>query len=130
MRDLIQCGSPAVRPNIPKGLAFEISDLILIRSWAAFHDFRMLVRLDHGVEDEEYEEVVEFRTGTSSRSRWIIWRNAEAVFVQPILGKKAKYASIVEALAGLLPAAVRCTKATPKINRISRRGHYPGWVAA
>jgi hypothetical protein len=103
MRDLIQGGSPAVRLNIPKGLAFEISDLILIRSWAAFHDFRMLVRLDHGVEDEEYEEVVEFHTGTSSRSRWIIWRNADAVFVQPILGKKAKYVSIVEALAGLLP---------------------------
>jgi hypothetical protein len=103
MRDLIKCGDPAVRANVPKGLAFEISDLILIRSWAAFHDSRMLVRLDHGVEDEEYEEVVEFYMGTSSRSRWIIWRNAGAVFVQPILGKRAKYASVVDALESLLP---------------------------
>jgi hypothetical protein len=103
MRDLIKCGGPAVRSDIPKGLAFDISDLILIRSWAAFYDSRMLVRLDHGVEDEEYEEVVEFHTGISSRSRWIIWRNAEAVFVQPILGRQAKYASVVEALEGLLP---------------------------
>jgi hypothetical protein len=43
----------SVKPKVPKGLAFDIADLILIRSWAAFHDFRMIVRLDHRAEDEE-----------------------------------------------------------------------------
>lgn len=103
MRDLTKRGGPAASSRPPKGLAFEIADLLLIGSWAALHGLGMSVRLDHGSEDEEYEEVIAFHSGTSPLSRLIIWRNAEAVFVQPLAGRKQQYDSISEALEDLLP---------------------------
>jgi hypothetical protein len=90
-------------PNVPAGIAFEIADLILIGCWAAVYDFEMLIRLDHRAGDDEYEEVVEFRTGNNLQSRWIMWRNAEAVFVQPILGRMRRYTSVATALKFLRP---------------------------
>jgi hypothetical protein len=102
MRDLTRCGSTAAQRNPPKGLSFEIADHILARAWAASHGFQILVRLDHGAENEEYEEIIEF-AGTGRLSRWIMWRDATSVFVQPILGKNQRSASVAEALEGLLP---------------------------
>jgi hypothetical protein len=63
----------------------------------------MVVRVDHCAEDEEYEEVIEIHCGTSSASRLIMWRNGEAVFVQPLLGRKQEYSSVAEALEYLFP---------------------------
>jgi hypothetical protein len=97
------CGTAAVSKRSLKGLAFEIADLLLVESWAAFHDSRMVVRVDHCAEDEEYEEVIEIHCGTSSASRLIMWRNGEAVFVQPLLGRKQEYSSVAEALEYLFP---------------------------
>jgi hypothetical protein len=42
MRDLTKRGMTAVPPRLPKGLAFEIADLVRIRRWADCHAFRML----------------------------------------------------------------------------------------
>jgi hypothetical protein len=104
VRHLTRSGTPAV----PKGLAFAIADLLLARSWAADNDIQTLVRLDHGAEDEEYEEVVEFQIASNPLSRLIMWRNAEAVFVQPIVGRARRYASVAAALVSL-PAKPRTT---------------------
>jgi hypothetical protein len=101
MRDLTQGGGIATNPNVPKGFAFEIADLLLASSWACFHEIKMVIRLDHGTDEEEYEEVIELDTGLSSFSRLIVWRGVEAVFVQPILGRKHKFNSVAEALNGL-----------------------------
>lgn len=98
MRDLIKRG---IKAAPPKGLAFEISDLILIRFWADLHSVQMLVRLDHGAEDEEYEEVIAIQTGMSSPCQSIMWRNAEAVFVQPLVGRRQQFATVAEALESL-----------------------------
>jgi hypothetical protein len=62
----------------------------------------MQIRLDHGAEGEEYEEAIEFHTGSGSRSKSIKWRDANSIFVQPILGRKRRYRSVAEALDGLL----------------------------
>jgi hypothetical protein len=60
MRDLTKRPTLAVPP---KGLAFEIADLLLAREWAERHNLRMLIRLDHGAAvGEEYEEVITFQT--------------------------------------------------------------------
>ncbi len=91
---------PAAAP--PKGLAFEIDDLNRVTKWASFYDFRISVRLDHGVEDEEYEEVIEFQSGAGSLSRLIMWRNQQAVFIQPLVGRKTRYESVQQALRGIL----------------------------
>jgi hypothetical protein len=103
MRDLISCGTTAAGAVVPKGLSFEISDLVHARDWATFNNLHMSIRLDHGAEDEEYEEVIEFQAAAGSLSKWIIWRNAEAVFVQPLLGRRSKYASVIDALERLFP---------------------------
>ena len=82
----------------PKGRSFQIADLILAESWAAFRDLTMVVRLDHGSDDEEYEEVLEFRAGKGSCANFILWNNGEAVFIQPMPGRMQKHASLAEAL--------------------------------
>jgi hypothetical protein len=91
------------------GYAFEVHDHRLMIDWAKRHDHRAVVRLDHGVAGEEYEEVVELRFGVSNRCRFIIWRTAQAVFVQPLIGRRKRYASVGEALEGsLLTREHRC----------------------
>jgi hypothetical protein len=71
------------------------------RGWATFHNLTMVVRVDHGSEDEEYEEVIELGWGTRSRAHFILWTNSEAVFVQPMPGKMHRHASLAEALESL-----------------------------
>jgi hypothetical protein len=90
--------------RVPTGLAFEIADHILIRDWAERHDVLALIRLEHGVEGEEYEEVVEFHAGISPVCALIMWRTADAVFVQPPVGRRQRYGSVCGALGGLLLA--------------------------
>jgi hypothetical protein len=103
MRDLTSRGVPAALSRPPKGIAFKIADLLLIGSWATFHGLGMSIRLDHGAEGEEYEELIAFRAEINPLSGLTIWRNAEAVFVQPPMGRPRQYDSIVEALENLLP---------------------------
>lgn len=102
MRALTKRGIAAVPPCLPKGLAFEITDLILVGSWVDRHDFTMAVRLDHGTEDEEYEEVIAIHSGVKPFCRLIMWRDSEAVYVQPLLGRRQCYASVADALETLL----------------------------
>ena len=101
MRHLSKRGAGTARRYSPKGLAFEIADLILIRSWADLHDCRMVVRLDHGADGEEYEEVIALYTETSSQCHLIMWRNAAAVFLLPLIGQKQRYGSVAKALESL-----------------------------
>jgi hypothetical protein len=102
MRDLNGCGTAAT-PLPPKGIAFEVADLVLVQSWAACTGTLVAIRLDHGAEDEEYEEVIELHTPGSSASRLLMWRNLTGVFVQPLLGRKQGFASVADALDSLHP---------------------------
>jgi hypothetical protein len=88
-------------PTPPTGLSFDISDLILLQGWAEFHDVRMAVELDHWVEGEEYEEVVALYTRDRLLRRWILWRSASEVVVQPLLGRACRFISVAEALESL-----------------------------
>jgi hypothetical protein len=85
-------------PTLPKGLSFEIADLIRIRGWTDFRNFRMEVRLDHGTSGEEYEEVIAIHPAMNSPCQLIMWRSAGAVFVQPLIGRRRRYRSVVAAL--------------------------------
>ena len=87
-----------------KGLSFEISDLILIQDRAQANDFRMVVRLDHSSDIEEYEEVLVFYVGTSPLSQWMMWRNASAVFVRSIDGRGRRYQTAGHAIEALVRA--------------------------
>ena len=95
-------------PSAPKGLSFKVSELILVRNWSAENNLRMVVRLDHGSEAESYEEVLAFHVGNSRLCRWIMWRDADAIFVQPLIGRIQRYGSVAEAFEALAtkPAVV------------------------
>jgi hypothetical protein len=93
--------SESLRFPVPTGLSFEVEDLVLIRKWADLNDVIVAVRLDHGIAGEEYEEVVAFQTRLRPVSRLIMWRSAESVFVQPLVGVRAQYDSVRDALASL-----------------------------
>jgi hypothetical protein len=85
-----------------KGLSFDIPDLILIKDRSTAHDLRMVVRLDYGSDVEEYEEVLAFYSGTSTEWRWMMWRNASAVFVRTMDGRSRRYRSAAQAIEALV----------------------------
>jgi hypothetical protein len=85
------------------GLSFSIAELTLVEAWAEAQGLKMLVRLDHESETEEYEEVIAFRTTWGRPRRTIMWRDYEAVYVQPLIGRTRRYPSVAEAIASLSP---------------------------
>jgi hypothetical protein len=89
--------------RLPKGIAFDISDLLLIQGWADQLEIAMSIRLDHGAPAEEYEEVIALHEGMTDSCRAILWRDAEAVFVQPLVGRRQRFPGVAEALESLLP---------------------------
>ena len=94
---------PVVRsqPRGLEGVSFSVPELILIGSWSVANGMRMVVRLDHGSETEDYEEVLALHLGDSPLCRWIMWRGAQTVFVQPLIGRRQQYASVAEAFEAL-----------------------------
>jgi hypothetical protein len=106
--EVVMDTSKSLRLPIPTVLSLEVADLVRIRKWADLNDVIVAVRLDHGIVGEEYEEVVAFHTRSSPLCRLIIWRNAESVFVQPLVGVRGQYGSVRDALASLRLTA-RCS---------------------
>jgi hypothetical protein len=86
-----------------RGLAFSIADLLLVGAWSAARGLEMVVRLDHGSETEEYEEVIAFHTPSGRPCRFIMWRDANSVFVQPLIGRTRRFPSVVDAILALTP---------------------------
>ena len=89
-------------PAVPAGLAFEIADLILLQSWAEFHELRMVVELDHRGADGEYEEMVAIYAKDSHALRWLLWRTDEIV-LQPLIGRTIHCPSVADAIEVLSP---------------------------
>jgi hypothetical protein len=85
-----------------RGLSFSLSELNLIGRWAQASSLRMAIRLDHGSDTEEFEEVLAFHVGDSSPCHWIMWRDATTVFVQPLIGRIQGYGSVAEAFEALV----------------------------
>jgi hypothetical protein len=85
-----------------KGLSFEIADLIAIRERSETNGLRMVVRLDHGSDVEEYEEVLAFHAGTSPQYSWLMWRTANTVFVRSVSGRAQRYESATQAIDALV----------------------------
>jgi hypothetical protein len=88
-----------------KGLSFDVSDLILIRSRSEAHGLRVVVELDHGSDVEEYEEVLAFHAKTSPQCHqchWLMWRNENTVFVRSNEGRARRYRSVTQAIDALV----------------------------
>lgn len=85
------------------GLSFSIAELTLVAAWAEAQGLQMRVRLDHGSETEEYEEVLAFHTTWGRPRRCIMWRDSQAVYVQPLIGRARRYHSVADAIETLGP---------------------------
>ncbi len=96
-------GNVQIHPTGLVGLSFSIAELTLVEAWAEAQGLQMVVRLDHGSDTEEFEEVLSFRTTWGRPRRTIIWRDQEAVYVQPLIGRTRRYPSVAEAIAALTP---------------------------
>jgi hypothetical protein len=81
-----------------KGLSFSIADLVLVMAWAEARSLNMVVQLDFGTEVEVYEEVLEFHTERNASCHWIMWRDTETVWVQPLIGRPQPYDSVADAI--------------------------------
>ena len=98
MMSNIQISTAALR-----GLSFSIADLTLFGAWAEAWGIHMAVRLDHGSDTEEYEEVLAFHPEPGGPCRWMIWRDEQAVFVQPLPGRTQHYRSVADVMSALTP---------------------------
>lgn len=94
---------PSLSRPLPKGLAFEISDLVALQCWAEDQAIRMVVELDHHVEGDEYEEVLAFYEGDAAGLRlWTMWRAADHFVVEPMNARSWRASAVQEVLAELL----------------------------
>lgn len=85
-----------------RGLSFNLDELTLVKNWSRSSSLRMVVRLDHGSDAEEFEEVLAIHIGDSALCRSIMWRDANAVYVQPLIGRTQRYGSVAEAFEALV----------------------------
>jgi hypothetical protein len=88
----------------PTGLSFEIPDLLLLQAWAYYHDLRLDIELDCCIEDDEYEEMVALVTRATGFRRWMVWRSAQGIVVQPMVGRPMLFDSIADGLEVLIRA--------------------------
>jgi hypothetical protein len=113
-----------IAPKLPIGLAFDIADLVFLEGWSETHNIRMVVELDHCVEDEEYEEVIAFYAKDSPLRRWILWRSASDIVVQRLIGRTCRFSSVADALDSLAvmrPDRQKRGLRVPKRNESQRR---------
>jgi hypothetical protein len=82
------------------GLSFSLAEHILAGACSQANSLRTVIRLDHGSDTEEFEEVLAFYCHRS-QCRWIMWRDTNTVFLQRPLGSVHQYGSVSEALEAL-----------------------------
>jgi hypothetical protein len=97
--------NPRLAVHSPTGLSFELADLLLAQAWSEFHELRMTIELDYYAEGDEFEEVLEFYAPNSAFRRWMLWRAADGIVVQPIMGRPIHFITLADALEHLIPAS-------------------------
>lgn len=83
------------------GVAFAVPELILLTAWADFHAFSLRIELDWQVDQVAYEEVVTLRLFGSPIPHWLMWRTANSVVLQPMVGRARRFACITDLLGAI-----------------------------
>jgi hypothetical protein len=99
--ELLLDTDPSDRAAALVGVAFEIADLVLLKSLADLYGMRMVIELDQSVDGREYEEIVAVYSKDSGRRRWSLWRSPEGVVVQPIIGRSVRFSTVTDAAEAL-----------------------------
>lgn len=77
--------------------AFSIPDLMLLEAWSEFHGMRMEVDLGHCMDGAECDEIIVL-SESYSPLHWMLWRSADQIVVQSMLGAERRSDTISEAL--------------------------------
>jgi hypothetical protein len=85
------------------GLAFDVPDLHLAQAWANFHRLRMIVYIDRVTGPDDADEVLGFTVRDGAPPLWHLWRDEDAICVQPAIGRTVRFARLVDALDSLIP---------------------------
>ncbi|MDR3535761.1 MAG: hypothetical protein P4L71_04605 [Acetobacteraceae bacterium] len=102
---MFDINTPKTQRALPTGLAFELPDLYLAQGWSEYHDLRMVIELDGCTDGDEYEEVLAFYPAKSAFRRWMVWRSASGIVVQPMMGRTQRFTTLADALEQIIPAS-------------------------
>ena len=89
--------------TLPVGAAFELADLFMVQAWAAHHNLRLVIELDHAARGVAFEEVLAFYPPLGLSRIWTMWRGTGNIAVQTAKGRVIGFASVADALDGLIP---------------------------
>jgi hypothetical protein len=102
---MFEINAPKTQKALPTGLAFDLPDLFLAQAWSEYHGLRFVIELDGCTDGDEYEEVLAFYPANSAFRRWMMWRSATGIVVQPMMGRTQRFATVADALEQIIPAA-------------------------
>ena len=86
-----------------RGMAFEIDDLVRVRTWAEREGLVLRIRLDHVERGRDLEEVLYLAPLGRGLWRVSLWREGEGVMMRQGSQPPAPFAGIEAALAAASP---------------------------
>lgn len=94
----------AIGPTYRGGIAFTVPELLMLTAWAEFHGLRLVIELDHCIDGAEYEEVAALYSADSQLRQWTLWRAADAIVAEPMVGAGFREPCISDVLQRVMPA--------------------------
>lgn len=95
-------GSPATL-----GISFPVSELLMVRDWAARHGMIMQIVTDHVLNGAAFEELLLLRNAATCERLLCLWRRSEEVVAQRPSTRPQGFRSLDAALAALTPVPAR-----------------------
>ena len=89
-----------------EGIAFTVSELLLVTAWAQFHNLRLTIELDWHVDQAEYEEVITLGFTNRIGAHCLLWRAPDRIVLQPMIGRARRFTTISDALEAICPEQV------------------------
>ena len=89
---------PRLLTALPMGLAFELADLVMVQGWSSSTNSAWSWNWTIPPKARNTRRSWPFTPEDSSFRRWMVWRGASDIVVQPMMGRASRYASVAEAL--------------------------------
>lgn len=93
----------AIGPRCRGGIAFTMPELLILTAWAEYHAIRLVIELDHRIDDAEYEEVAALYPSGSQLRHWTLWRAPDAIVAEPMFGEGFREECISDVLQRVMP---------------------------
>ncbi len=93
--------------TVAYGLAFQVEDLVEVRSWAEQRHLRLTIALDRTLDGAEFEELLILAPAHAQRSTLTLWRTKDGYFAQAPQGTPHCFDTVHELLGQLRPVRSR-----------------------